>query len=188
MYVYYRQRKDIESILGDEPPISRTNYVRILALASIDLLLTLPLGVATLVLKLVVWLRVYPLPFYSGWKSLHAEWEPIRYPYKQNEAYGKVALVELYVAMWTPPTLALAVFALFGLSAEARASYWRIACTIRSWFGTKRTPISDGHSKQPGDVELDGHLQVTTEVGSADVDLSRYISYFSHVEGRLMQY
>ena len=48
--VFYRQGRDTNHFLNSNGSVSRTNYLRVLAVASIDILLTLPTGVTNLVL------------------------------------------------------------------------------------------------------------------------------------------
>ncbi|VDB95527.1 unnamed protein product [Peniophora sp. CBMAI 1063] len=47
--VFYRHSREIDQFLQSNNSVSRPNYFRILALASIDVLLTLPFGIATIV-------------------------------------------------------------------------------------------------------------------------------------------
>ena len=45
--IFYRQNRDVNDFLRSNSSVSRINYFRLLALASIDTLLTLPLGIVT---------------------------------------------------------------------------------------------------------------------------------------------
>ena len=116
--------------------MSRTNYYRILALASIDIALTLPFSIANIVLvSMESEAVVRPLPFYSGWAYLHTDWEPVSVSYEEFLASGTSAVAQEYFIHWTSPILAFAIFGLFGVTAEARASYRRTLCTVLGWFG-----------------------------------------------------
>ena len=53
------------------------SYIRVLALASVDLLLTLPVGAVTVGLNIANALSVGHVPFYSGWSHVHGNWAPI---------------------------------------------------------------------------------------------------------------
>ncbi|KZV66761.1 fungal pheromone STE3G-protein-coupled receptor, partial [Peniophora sp. CONT] len=134
---YYRQRRDVDSFLRSNPSISRTNYLRILFLASIDILLTMPIGIVTITLVIVQARSLDLFPFYPGWTYLHTDWEPSGLSYAELEAGGTAYLAGTYFALWTSPVLAFAIFGLFGVTPEARASYWRIICTVGGWFGWK---------------------------------------------------
>ncbi|KZV69827.1 fungal pheromone STE3G-protein-coupled receptor, partial [Peniophora sp. CONT] len=122
---YYRQRKDIDSFLRSNTSVSRTNYFRILVLASLDILLTLPIGIVNITLKIVQALSVNEFPFYPGWTFLHTDWEPFGVSYTELQAEDTANFAGTYFAQWTSPVLAFIIFGLFGVTPEARASYWR---------------------------------------------------------------
>ncbi|KZV72497.1 STE3-domain-containing protein [Peniophora sp. CONT] len=138
-YTFYRHNKDVNRFLQSNGSISRTSYMRVLILASIDILLTLPLGIMKLVLSIIPDLQgpIDPMPFYGGWKNLHTTfWSPVSFSYEQIS----VEVVELYVSNWTDPVLAFVIFALFGLTPDARASYWSAITIVGGWFGWRPTP------------------------------------------------
>ena len=152
---FHRQRKEVNDFLQSNDSVSRTNYFRILALASIDILLTLPFGIATI--ALTVSSELSPpsgLPFYRGWTYDHTEWEPVGISYAEAVAFGKSNMAEFYFTHWTSPILAFAIFGLFGVTAEARASYWRVICTICGWFGFKPKMRGSRPRTSLGDIQF----------------------------------
>ncbi|VDC00171.1 unnamed protein product [Peniophora sp. CBMAI 1063] len=128
---FYRQSQDVNSFLSSDNSISRTNYFRVLVLASIDIVLTLPTSVVTIVLRVTSGLEQGSLPFYWGWASLHSDWDPSSISYAEIMDGKASSIAQYYYSYWTAPILAIAIFFLFGLTAAARASYWRCICTIR---------------------------------------------------------
>ncbi|VDB92169.1 unnamed protein product [Peniophora sp. CBMAI 1063] len=48
---------------------------------------------------------------------------------------GLLDVTQFYFNHWTSPVLAFVIFGLFGITSEARASFWRIICTVGGWFG-----------------------------------------------------
>ncbi|VDC04653.1 unnamed protein product [Peniophora sp. CBMAI 1063] len=138
--LFYRQCQHINHFLNSNDSMSRTNYYRILALASIDILLTLPIGIASVVLVATDQSSQGILSFYSGWRYDHTDWEPESYPYSLVVAGGALNVAQQYFTLWTSPVLAFAIFGLFGVTSEARASYCRIIRTAGGWFGWKPTP------------------------------------------------
>ncbi|VDC04729.1 unnamed protein product [Peniophora sp. CBMAI 1063] len=152
--VFYRQSRDINNFLQSNGSVSRTNYFRILALASIDILLTLPIGIATIVLDVRINMSFGPIVFYPGWTNDHAHWEPRSFSYAEILSGGTSVVVQNYFVRWTSPILAFAIFALFGVTSEARASYWRIICTMAGWFGWKPTSCTRRVPSSPGEIEF----------------------------------
>ena len=153
---FHRQRKDVNRFLQSNGSVTRTNYFRILALASIDILLTLPFGVVTIALNVSDQLsEPFGLSFYFGWTIDHTKWDPVGVSYAEIVAEGKANVAELYFYCWTSPILAFAIFGLFGVTSEARASYWRIIRSIGGWLGWKPTPPQASASRSPlGDIEF----------------------------------
>ncbi|KZV64174.1 STE3-domain-containing protein [Peniophora sp. CONT] len=109
-WTLYRQSRDINRFLNSNNSVTRTNYIRILALASIDILLTLPIGIVSLALNVTGSLGV-----------------------TSN-------VVIFYFGSWISPVLAFAIFGFFGLTSEARSSYWHAIYTVAAWCGWKPTP------------------------------------------------
>lgn len=152
--LFHRQSRDINHFLQSNDSVTRTNYFRRLALASIDILLTLPVGIARIVLDVEQALALGPIPFYFGWTYDHTDWQPRGYSYAEMVAQGTSTVAEIYFTQWTSPILAFVIFALFGVTPEARASYWHIVCTTGGWFGWKSTPRAHRACSRIGDVEF----------------------------------
>ncbi|VDC01592.1 unnamed protein product [Peniophora sp. CBMAI 1063] len=150
----YRQSRDINHFLQSNGSVSRTNYFRILALASIDILLTLPMGIATIVLNVLQDVSFGLILFYAGWTFDHTDWQPESFSYADIVAQGTSTVGAFYFTQWTSPVLAFTIFALFGVTSEARASYGRIICAIGGWFGWKPTPRTRRARSPLGDIEF----------------------------------
>ncbi|KZV65945.1 STE3-domain-containing protein [Peniophora sp. CONT] len=193
----YRQRRDINHFLPRHNSAARTNHIRILVLASIDVILTLPIGIVTIILGVTSQLSTGAgLPFYRGWTYDHTDWEPESFSYQSIAAEGRFVLAQNYFALWTSPVLAFAIFGLFGATGEARASYWRAICTICGWFGWKLTPPAPQAqspqpnaklNKRPIDLEIgsqpsyssDGELEAVKLRSILDAEVkegSRYVT------------
>ncbi|VDB95531.1 unnamed protein product [Peniophora sp. CBMAI 1063] len=151
---FYRHNREINLFLQSNSSVSRTNYFRILALASIDILFSLPIGIATIVLTVKEYLSFGPIPFYFGWTYDHSDWQPEGAPYADVVSSGPFDVAQFYFTEWTSPILAFTIFALFGVTSEARASYWRVICTVCGWFGWKPT-LRTRRARSPlGDIEF----------------------------------
>ncbi|VDB86863.1 unnamed protein product [Peniophora sp. CBMAI 1063] len=108
----------VNEFLRSNGSVSRTNYMRILALASVDVVLTLPMGITFLVLQ--IFSKDESLPFYRGWSTVHAHWDIVHHVDTIDSRAGSA---QAYFSHWASPVLAFTIFALFGMTAEARASY-----------------------------------------------------------------
>ncbi|KZV70306.1 hypothetical protein PENSPDRAFT_685563 [Peniophora sp. CONT] len=132
--VFYHQSRSIRRFQNGNTYPFRTTYFRILAIASIDLLLTLPIGIATLALAIATFRnleRSLNIPFYQGWSVVHRHFQvPVSTSYAELREHGTYNLAEAYFTYWTTPVLAFSIFGLFGLTAEARASYGRVCSAL----------------------------------------------------------
>ncbi|KZV62000.1 STE3-domain-containing protein [Peniophora sp. CONT] len=146
MWILYTRHKDTNRFLHSSQSISHTSYYRLLALASIDALVTLPFGITTFILSLLSQLKQtgVRIPFYDGWDAIHSDWTPSGITYAEVSAIGRTALAETYFARWTSPFLAFVIFALFGVTGAARETYWKLICTVGGWLGWKRSARQDG--------------------------------------------
>ncbi|KZV72081.1 STE3-domain-containing protein [Peniophora sp. CONT] len=142
--VLYRQNRDVKHVISSDDSITHTNYLRILALANIDILLTLPIGIASVILVVKDTLSSTSLSFYSGWTYVHTEWDPLSASYAELIASGTFTVAEVYFVHWAPVFLSFVIFGLFGISAEARAAYCHAIFTVGCWFGWKPDPSACG--------------------------------------------
>ncbi|VDC06408.1 unnamed protein product [Peniophora sp. CBMAI 1063] len=150
IWILYCQRRDANEFLQSDNSVSRTNYFRIFALASIDIFLTLPMGIVNIVLSISGSIsNTGSFPLYGGWTAIHTDWDPVGIM-----AGAQLGGAQGYFSRWTSPVLAFAIFGLFGATREARASYWRAIHTVCGWVGC--IPMSDTNGTGPalGTIEL----------------------------------
>jgi hypothetical protein len=146
-YVFYKHSRDTNRFLQSNSSVNRSGYFRILALACVDILLTLPLGVTIASSVIVDGIHDY-LPetfqFYDGWRSVHSNWGPVAVSRSDLIESGFWNTFIFYVQNWTSIVLALAIFGLFGLTRDARTTYWRGICVVGKRFGwTPPSPKSN---------------------------------------------
>ncbi|VDB87006.1 unnamed protein product [Peniophora sp. CBMAI 1063] len=162
---FYRQGRDMNRFLRSNDSISRASYIRILALASIDLILTLPFGIVSLVIDINP-SAGEPFRFYDGWGYVHlaSDWQPIAFSYSNLLSKGNVTVSQFYFSSWVYPILSFIIFGFFGISSEARASYHRAFHAVCGWFGWKQASLSHGGLHR-GDVHM-GERSVDLEISS----------------------
>ncbi|KZV64272.1 fungal pheromone STE3G-protein-coupled receptor [Peniophora sp. CONT] len=126
IWVFYFHNRDFNRFLRSNNSVSRSSYLRILALSSIDILFTLPINTINNTLQLL-WVAQHlsqDLPFYQGWNFVHTDWEPLGRSYSYLRAI-RGELAHNYFLYWSSTVLAFITFGLFGLTVEARTSYHR---------------------------------------------------------------
>ncbi|VDB86833.1 unnamed protein product [Peniophora sp. CBMAI 1063] len=164
---FYRHGRDVNQFLRSNGSVSRTSYMHVLAIASINLLLTLPIGLVTLAFSLRSQMDVIKtFPFYSGWKADHSDWTPTTAPYPGATFHGTYLVFYWYWGLWTAPVTAFVIFGLFGLTKEARTSYWQIICTIGNCFGWKPASIAQKKGQELGTIEFGERPMEEISLGS----------------------
>ncbi|KZV72022.1 hypothetical protein PENSPDRAFT_684047 [Peniophora sp. CONT] len=163
----YRQSKEIDYFLQGSQSVTRTNYIRILLLASISIFLVLAYNVTIFVLTVVPTFETngQPLPFYQGWDALHGVWSPGSFSWEEARHDGGGKYMDLN--RWASFLHSCVIFGLFGLTAGARASYWNAFCIAAGWFGwrpawrawggTSRSALSSirfSHDGPPQDISI----------------------------------
>ncbi|KZV75247.1 fungal pheromone STE3G-protein-coupled receptor [Peniophora sp. CONT] len=159
---FYLHGKEVNRFLRSNNSVSNTMYIRIILLASLDFLFTLPPNLTNLALEVSYSVRNGGIPFYPGWHIIHTNWAPeVVFNTPPIRALDQA---RIYFESWYPPVMAIVIFALFGLTTEARASYWRILHTIGGWFGWKPTVRSQSamgtmeFGERPQDMSLDAEM------------------------------
>ena len=138
VYTFYRHNRDVSRFLNSDNTVSRATYFRVLALASIDILITLPFGITSLVL-IVLSAAPSDVPFYPGsWDYVHSDWAPYNSSYAEMTS-DSLSAGAVFFTQWTPPFLALVAFGLFGLTGEAIESYRDAFRTVLSCVRGLRT-------------------------------------------------
>ncbi|KAJ7189209.1 pheromone A receptor-domain-containing protein [Mycena filopes] len=171
--------------------ISRTSYFRILALACVDIVITLPFSIMNLVSFFADLPSLDFLPPYVGWKVTHADFAPVGVPYADLTDTRWHAF-NMYFGFWRYPVLAIAIFALFGLTSSARAAYRSRISRVAAFVGWKPKPrmhqsqvgldsltfAAPGHrvalqstTRRLPDVLSSGHTFADTEMGQVSGNL-----------------
>ncbi|KAI0027423.1 pheromone A receptor-domain-containing protein [Vararia minispora EC-137] len=114
---------DTNEFLQNDTSVSRPSYFRLLALASVDAVLTLPIGIANVIEQTYNFAPGHSFPLFVGWTLTHSDWAPISVSYADIQAAGSWSFTNYYLGSWSSGALALVMFSLFGLTPEARATY-----------------------------------------------------------------
>jgi hypothetical protein len=118
----YRHNKKTNKLLSSEGSIGRDNFFRILLIGFVDVLATLPLGLLD-VIPTGILIHQLKAPFYMGWKHIHANWQPVSMNYSQFLSLNICIVFEQFANTWSDTIMGFLIFALFGLTEDARATY-----------------------------------------------------------------
>lgn len=120
--------------------LSQSHFYRMLALGCFDSFITLPLSITTMVTNIVE--IGADFNFYQGWTFIHSGWEPELFR-KSRWSMSKWNKLTVYWVEWSNAFLALAFFALFGLTLEARRRYHRLFYLLCRPFQAKKEAVAE---------------------------------------------
>ncbi|GBE87047.1 hypothetical protein SCP_1002940 [Sparassis crispa] len=116
---FFRRRAEFAEYLSANPSLTTNRYFRLMALASVELLCTVPISSYGLYLNL----SAAPLSPWISWSNVH-------YDYSQVDQYPAVvwrtsrnSLVAFGLSTWAVPFCAFVFFGFFGFADEARKNY-----------------------------------------------------------------
>ncbi|KAJ7162667.1 GPCR fungal pheromone mating factor [Mycena crocata] len=132
--VYIQSRLGGNEFLDSTGSMSRTSYLRILALGCLDIAITLPISIINLVSFFITLEGTNSLPGYIGWKTNHADFEPFGIPYADITDTPWDSFTT-YFDYGQYAVLAIAIFGLFGLTSSARTAYWSRVTVVGKLVG-----------------------------------------------------
>ncbi|TDL26576.1 STE3-domain-containing protein [Rickenella mellea] len=143
--VYLKQRKEVNHAF-QTANVNRQRYLRLLLFASLEICLTTPFALVSMILNLTT-LPVVPYP---GWASAHARSSVVDQLPAMVWRQSKASVVRLELSRWNVITCAVIFFGMFGFSADARKSYRVGFWTTAKLFGFKprETPLPPRSSHQ----------------------------------------
>ncbi|KAI0317113.1 pheromone A receptor-domain-containing protein [Amylostereum chailletii] len=178
LWVFYRHHKDVNDFLSSNASdVDRTKYFRILAVSCFDIFFTLPTGAVVLLQSLLS----QKIPFYPGWNVVHHPWGPVSISADEWRSQFWFRFAIIY-NQWQYPVLAIVVFALFGLTGEARAAYRCWFWTWAGFFGVRPAVGEDVPSMEFGTVDLRDSMSIPAP--STDDDLATMHSKQENKEHR----
>ncbi|KAJ7611170.1 pheromone A receptor-domain-containing protein [Roridomyces roridus] len=149
----YRQRRNLNSLLQSTGSMSRSSFLRILALGCLDIAITLPISLINLVSFFVTLSGTDSLPAYVGWATNHADFAPVGVPYEDITDTPWDSFTT-YFDYGQYAVLAVAIFALFGTTASARKAYWQSITALGKIVGSKSqtgpTTTTEGQKTRSG--------------------------------------
>ncbi|KAI0027408.1 pheromone A receptor-domain-containing protein [Vararia minispora EC-137] len=178
IWTYYWHNKELNRFLRSNGSVSLDRFFRALALASFDILFNLPFGLVNITVTVALYREVYgpSFPFYQGWSAVHADWAVQTASYADERAKGSWALLNYYFPRLSTIVLGFMVFALFGCTEDARATYMRGIRAVGRLFG--RAPLRSPREIEP--VSFGRRVSVLTW----DLDLEgRYVPKLTATDG-----
>lgn len=126
------------------PEVDRARYVRVLFIACIDILITLPIG-AVVLAEAIMQSGQETLPWFPDWHTLRQNWAP-RVELAKDWQSSTSQRFTIYFAQTSGLVLGLTFVALFGTSEDGlkayRRAFWATA-NILGWRRRGRLQLED---------------------------------------------
>ncbi|VDB95535.1 unnamed protein product [Peniophora sp. CBMAI 1063] len=136
--ILYRQRREVSAFLQSNAVISEAIYMRVLAVATVDVIVSLIGSTVRFALDVQAYVISGHIVFYQGWDYVHSEpWGPVGVSWEDWNSDTPMAVASDIYTEWMSPIICFAIFGCFGLTPGARAAYQHALCTAAGWFGLK---------------------------------------------------
>jgi hypothetical protein len=139
---FYHHSKQTNELLSSECSVGRDKFFRVLIIGCIDILGTLPLGLLDVIPTSILLYRL-KAPFYVGWRYTHADWQPKSIKYTRSPHRNIFIGFEQFANPWSDVVMGFLIFALFGLTEDARVAYRQGFSRIAGLFGLRCSTRKD---------------------------------------------
>ncbi|KAJ3808709.1 pheromone receptor [Lentinula aff. lateritia] len=135
---FYMRRIHFNQVLSSNGMVNPSRYLRLMLLAMIDIMCTLPLGIYTIYISL----KGLPLAPWISWDDTHFDFAFVQLVPAVIWRSSFRTYTSIQITRWLPVVCAYVFFALFGFAEEALKNYRRAFWFFAGRFGFH--PVSHG--------------------------------------------
>ncbi|KIM66578.1 hypothetical protein SCLCIDRAFT_1211347 [Scleroderma citrinum Foug A] len=145
LHAFYKRRLQFNEIMTSHHSLSPGRYIRLMLLAIIEMMCTIPVGVCSVYLANVG----IPLEPYISWENVHYGFSYVGIIPSHEWQSSPSFRASVEMTRWLFPACAFLFFALFGFASEARKSYAVVCSNAFRVLGYDRwvSKISFGRKK-----------------------------------------
>ena len=143
-----------------------------LAVGSLDVVFSLPLGVTNLAFTIVACPK--PLQFYGNWTNIHSGWAPASNRLVDMELSASFTVAWMYVRTCSSCAISFAIFFLFGFTPKARDTYRMVFSFIFKLHGSREYTRPKASPEKPISVL---HFNSATTTVASDSKYRHYLIY-----------
>ncbi|KIJ64367.1 hypothetical protein HYDPIDRAFT_112368 [Hydnomerulius pinastri MD-312] len=132
---FYKRRLQFNELMSSHTSLNTSRYLRLMLLAGIDMLCTIPVGIYSMYIANVG----VPLEPYISWSNVHYGFSYVGLIPSIEWATDPSFRTSVELTRWLFPSCALLFFALFGFAGEARKNYSAAFFKVASLFGHKQS-------------------------------------------------
>jgi len=142
---FYKRQAQFREMLANNSALTMNRYFRLMALATTELLCTVPLASYTIYLNLTT----TPLAPYRGWDDLHFDYGRVDQIPALLWRLDPKNITSLEMSRWLVVTCALVFFMFFGFADEARRHYKAAVDVVLKRLGVKPDSLCLGRMRKP---------------------------------------
>ena len=131
---FLARRAQFTQFLSSNKSLTAGRYVRLMALASTEMLLTTPLALSQMIINL----KAQPLEPWRSWADTHSNFSRVVLVSSVLWRHSGISAIALEVTRWSAPLCAFMFFFFFGFAEESRRSYRRVIDSILSTCRIRR--------------------------------------------------
>ncbi|KAJ3973665.1 pheromone receptor [Lentinula raphanica] len=139
---FYMRRIQFNQILSANTAINPSRYIRLMLLALIDIMCTIPLGIYVIYLEL----HGVPLQPWISWDDTHFDFGRVVLVPAVVWRSSSSSIATVQINRWLPVACAFVFFALFGFAEEAMKNYRRSFWYVAKLFGFHPRPGSQSNT------------------------------------------
>ncbi|KAH6890865.1 pheromone A receptor-domain-containing protein [Coprinopsis sp. MPI-PUGE-AT-0042] len=135
---FWKRRLQFAQVSSANSALNFSRYLRLMLLACIDMLVTVPMGVASV----VIGNAGVPLAPWISWEETHFDFARVAFYPAFFWRNAKFFSMGIELTRWLFPVSAFVFFALFGFASEARKNYAKAFWFAMKPFGIKPHPAT----------------------------------------------
>ena len=150
VWSFLQRRAQFSQFMTSNSSLTMSRYLRLMALASVELLCATPLAIFQIALNVTS----QPLEPWISWEETHYNFSRVRLIPAVIWKMDHWFVVGVQLSRWSPPLCAFIFFAFFGFAAEARKNYYNAASKVLVVCRLKCDPASSPKSSSRLDTLL----------------------------------
>lgn len=138
LWSFLQRQAQFSQFMSSNSSLTMSRYLRLMALAGVELLCTTPLSVFLMALNL----SAQPLDPWVSWDDTHSNFSRVGLFPAVLWTLNRWLVVGIQVNRWSGPFCAFIFFGFFGFAAEARRNYLKAISRVLAFCKLRRDPPS----------------------------------------------
>lgn len=143
LHAFFMRRTQFAQFLTANPTLTANRYLRLMGLASVEILFTIPIATYGMILNITL----YPIQPWISWADTHFNYSQVNLYPAVLWRISRIAVISIELSRALPILCAFLFFLFFGFAEEARRNYkkgWnRTTSLFKECLRLKRNSVSE---------------------------------------------